>query len=99
MVTRTLQQACVDIVHFSIVLIAVFIAYIFTGMFLFGEELEDFAHIDRAANSCWRLLLGDFDWDSFRKVGRMEASIYFVSFSILVMQIMMNMLLAVIMDV
>lgn len=98
MVTRTLSRATNDIFHFGIVFMSVFVAYVLSGLCLFGEELTDFADFDRSMNSCWRLLLGDFDWEELRVVGRLEAGLWFWSFSIMLMLIMLNMLLAIVMD-
>lgn len=100
MVTKTLQQAAMDILHFGIVLLAVFMSFVTSGIMLFGEELPEFSHFDRAINTCWRLILGDFDWDGlYSAATRFIAGIWFIAFTILVVQIMLNMLLAVVMDV
>mmetsp|Transcript_98654 Transcript_98654/g.180103 ORF Transcript_98654/g.180103 Transcript_98654/m.180103 type:complete len:733 (-) Transcript_98654:24-2222(-) len=100
MVTKTLAQAAMDILHFGIVLLAVVMSFVTSGIMLFGEELPEFSHFDRAINTCWRLILGDFDWQGLHSAAtRFIAGLWFVSFSILVVQIMLNMFLAVIMDV
>merc|ERR1719191_646977 len=49
-------------------------------------------------NSCWRLLIGDYDWDELVGIGRLETSLWFWMFTILLQTIMLNMLLAVILD-
>lgn len=99
LVTKTLVEAAVDIVHFGIVFLAVFMAYAVSGMLLFGEDHGDFAYMSRSLVTCWRLLHGDYDWDSLEQIGRPEATVWFLSFTILVLMIMLNMLLAVIMNV
>lgn len=100
MVTQTLAQAAMDILHFGLVLLAVIMSFVTSGIMLFGEELQEFSHFDRAINTCWRLILGDFDWEGlYSAATRPIAGLWFVSFSILVVQIMLNMFLAVIMDV
>merc|ERR1712039_720822 len=66
---------------------------------LFGEELLQFANFGRSFTSVFRIMLGDFDWDSMAVVGRMEAGLWFWTFMLLVNLIMLNMLLAIIMDV
>ena len=68
-------------------------------MVLFGQELEDFANIGRAFNTVFRIMLGDFDWDEMNDVGRLVAGIWFWTFTWLVVLVMLNMLLAIIMDV
>lgn len=98
-VTRTLQDAFVDIYHFGIVFVSVLMAYCVSGIFLYADKLEEFAAIDRSLTSCWNLLLGDFEWERLRLTGRLEAGFWFWTFSIIVVQVMLNMLIAVIMDV
>merc|ERR550514_945897 len=49
-------------------------------------------------NSCFRLVLGDIDWDSISEVGRMEAGFWMWCFFIIVVLLMLNMLLAIVMD-
>merc|ERR1719453_1524741 len=68
-------------------------------MILFGEELVDFANFGRSTNAVFRLMLGDFDWEALYHVGRPHASLWFWSFTWLVNLIMLNMLLAIIMDI
>jgi len=43
-------------------------------------------------------MLGDFDWDRLRTVGRLPAAVWFWFFTFLMVQIMLNMLLAIIME-
>merc|ERR1719379_2138432 len=60
-----------------------------------------------AAMTCWRLLLGDWDigkegtsgWVAMLDIGGADASVFLLSFTFLIYHILLNMLLAVIMDV
>ena len=65
--------------------------YMVSAMTLFGKDLPMFADLDRSLNSCWRVLLGDFEWNSMTQVGRLEAAIWFWSFSWLVLLVMLEM--------
>merc|ERR1719163_822815 len=49
-------------------------------------------------NACFRMALGDFDWGDLARNGRFEAGIYFWIFQILVVLVLLNMLLAIVMD-
>jgi hypothetical protein len=60
--------------------------------------MGDFATFGRSAHSRFLVLLGDFDWDDMNEVGRVEAAIWFWSFTVLVLWVMPNMLLAIVMD-
>jgi len=99
LVTNTLASAAIDIIHFGFVFLIIFAVYTSSAYLLFGPELEEFAGIVRAWNSVMRLMIGDFDWVSMIEVGRPQCILWFWSFTWLVNLIMLNMLLAIIMDV
>jgi len=52
LVAMTLYNSAGDLAHFTIVFLAAFISFVFTGICLFGQEIADYAQFDRAAMSC-----------------------------------------------
>jgi hypothetical protein len=62
LVTETLKDASIDLAHFGIVFFSVFYAYALLGMIIFGRDMEDYTTLMNAFVSCWRLVMGDFDW-------------------------------------
>mmetsp|Transcript_33993 Transcript_33993/g.88683 ORF Transcript_33993/g.88683 Transcript_33993/m.88683 type:complete len:634 (-) Transcript_33993:804-2705(-) len=100
LVTQTLYKASVDVLHFLLVFLTIFFTYAVGGMSLFGHHMEDFATILRAVNSCWRVILGDFDMSQLilEGPGYFEAMLWFWTFTLLVVLIMFNMVLSIIMD-
>merc|ERR1719158_781706 len=68
-------------------------------MILWGQEQDDFTNFGRASNAVFRIMLGDYDWDELTRVGRQQAGLWFWAFTWLVNLIMLNMLLAIVMDV
>jgi len=98
-VTRTLSNAFVDLYHFGIAFTAIFFSYSIMGMVLFGRELREFSTIGRAMFTCFRMLMGDFDAESMLQVSVVMVWIYFGSFMVLLLLIMLNMLIAILMDV
>ena len=68
----------------------VFGIYALSAQILFGQELSEFANYGRSLNTCWILLLGEFDMDHMNDVGRFESGIWFWSFTWLVMLVMLN---------
>jgi hypothetical protein len=97
-VTRTLMQCSTDVAHFTVVFGAVFCCLAIMGMALFGREIEDFCTFSRAFTTCFVILMGDFDVNAMYEVGRPMATLWFSVFMIMVLLIMLNMLLAIIMD-
>jgi hypothetical protein len=106
LMTRTLSEASVDIFHFGVVFMLVFCIYSIVAMMLFGEELEDFANFGRAFVSTFHCLLGNFIGQNtledgefeIARVGRAESALWLWSLCWLVNLIMLNMLLAIVMD-
>merc|ERR1712232_620926 len=98
-VTLTLSKAFTDVSHFGLVFVVIFMAFCISGMMLFGCEIEGFAEIGRAMTSTFMALLGDADVEAMTNVGRTSFNLWFWSFTWLVNFILLNMLLAIIMDV
>jgi len=97
-VTRTLVVTGVDLMHFLLVFFSIFVTLAISGLVLFGRRLESFTTFPRAINTVFRLMLGDFDWDGIRSVGRMEGAIWlFLALSIMNL-LLLNMVLAIVMD-
>jgi len=98
-VTNTITQSLTDLAHFIVVLIVVILAYTVAGMFLFGHRLLDFSETSTALNTCLLIMIGDFDFAELAAEHPLTAVLWFWSYTILVALIMLNMLLAIIMDV
>lgn len=68
------------------------------AILLFGQDIEDFSTIDRAFHTCFRAMVGDWDWVAMVAVGRVYAGVWFWIFQLVMVIILLNMLLAVLMD-
>lgn len=99
LVTRTLQRASMEIIHFGVVFFSAFLIYTAAAMVLFGSETVEYSSLSRACTSVFVVLLGGFDWDSMTGVGLPHSMVWFWTFIIFVQLIMLNMLLAIVMDV
>merc|ERR1719215_110985 len=98
-VTKTLTQASIDIIHFGIVFGTVFCVFALSSLILWGQEIEYFANYMRSLNNVYLMLLGDVDWPSMHEVGRPIAYIEFWVYQWFVNLITLNMLIALVMDV
>jgi hypothetical protein len=98
MVTKTLSSAIPDLLHFAVVFGSVFVTFTICGIVLFGREVGSFTTFNRALISCFRVMLGDIDWDELSAVGRTEAGIWLWMYIIVVVLLMLNMIIAIIMD-
>jgi len=98
LVTKTLSFAAGDLFHFMLIFMSVFVTFMIFGIVLFGREVRSFTTVPRAMVSCFRIMLGDIDWSELSVIGRTEAGIWLWLFVIIVSLLMLNMILAIIMD-
>lgn len=59
-VTRALQLAGPDLLHFFLVAGSVFLCYCVMGFLIFGNSLSWFATLGTSINTCFEMLLGEF---------------------------------------
>jgi len=97
-VILTIQTAAIDIVHFFLVFLIIFVVFSMMAVVIFGSKIRAFRNQDRSFFYCWRILLGDFDVEEMEAVDYLYANLWFLAFQIMVMMILLNMLLAIIMD-
>jgi len=99
-VTKTLETAAFDIVHFIVVMIPVWLAYAMAGCFIFGRRMEEFSTPDASIGYCFKLVIeGEFDWPYYSQENYETALVWVWSFMILLNVIMLNMVLAIVLDV
>lgn len=97
-VTKTLMVAAQDLLHFFIVLVSVYVCLAVAAVLLFGEDLEEFSTLDRSAITCFRALLGEYDWDAMSSIGRVLAGTWLWFFVVIADLLLLNMVLAILMD-
>lgn len=98
MVTETMQQAYQDLMHFSLVFMGVAICLCLNAVLLFGQDHEEFATFARSTHSCFLMMFGDWDWKPMEEVWRFAALLWFWLFMTLLVVILLNMLVAIVMD-
>jgi len=98
-VTRTLYKATPGMVHFSIVFASVYICMVVNGVLLFGQNTEEFADFFRGFFTAFRVMFGDWDWVAMKEVGRYPWAVpWFWLFMMTIAVVLLNMLLAILMD-
>eukprot|EP00747_Dinoflagellata_sp_TGD_P115336 gnl/TRDRNA2_/TRDRNA2_172135_c1_seq2.p1 gnl/TRDRNA2_/TRDRNA2_172135_c1~~gnl/TRDRNA2_/TRDRNA2_172135_c1_seq2.p1 ORF type:complete len:437 (-),score=80.49 gnl/TRDRNA2_/TRDRNA2_172135_c1_seq2:98-1408(-) len=106
-VTNTLMTASVDLLHFGIVFVAVFIGFAAAGHVLFGDELLEFNSLGRSVDTTFRTVLGEFGWYDEWAIGDVYLGSgvpfiflagWFWLFMTFLFLVLMNMLLAIIME-
>jgi len=107
LVTDTIARAGDDMFHWAVVFAAIFLGFALSGNILFGPDLVQFCTMGSSLNTAFSALMGDFGW----YVEKLESdeglpsgmplgvlALWFWVFMILVMLILLNMLLAIILE-
>ena len=108
MVDRTISTAFNDTLHFMIVFIPVFGAFVISVWCMLGSKLYQFRTFLSATQTCFNALMGDFEWQLLSE-GENEPgfkdsmhyffiSLWFISFMITCQLILLNMLVAIVLD-
>lgn len=97
-VTRTLSNSATDMGHFFIIFFSVFFCMAVNSVLLFGQDIPDFATLPRAVVTNFRGMCGDWDWSAMKSTDRYMAGIWFWLFVCIEMILLLNMLLAILMD-
>mmetsp|Transcript_10216 Transcript_10216/g.33452 ORF Transcript_10216/g.33452 Transcript_10216/m.33452 type:complete len:1592 (+) Transcript_10216:74-4849(+) len=101
-VTRSLFLAAPDLLHFFLLMLIIFLGYVMMGHLIFGYGIEKFSTPGEAASTCFEILLGEIgvsgDLNNLQGWDRVPGILWFWSYNILVLMIMLNFLLAIICD-
>merc|ERR1712151_306663 len=95
-VTQTISRAGSDLVHFMIIVVIIFMSFVASGMFLFGRKIWSFSSMFYSMNTCFRMMLGDFEWETLGEEHPLTAAIWFGTYMLLLMLLLLNMLMAII---
>jgi len=97
-VTATLVEAANDLFHFFIVFLSVFSCMTLMSVQMFGQDLEEFLTFPRALHTSFRMMFGDWDWEAMEKINPVYAAGWFVAFMLVNYLILLNMLVAIMID-
>mmetsp|Transcript_78644 Transcript_78644/g.222901 ORF Transcript_78644/g.222901 Transcript_78644/m.222901 type:complete len:822 (-) Transcript_78644:243-2708(-) len=97
-ITKTLYTAADDLMHFMLIFLLVFFNFIIGARFLFGPSLKEWSWWSLAVTTGFRALMGDFDFMSMYYVTPINATLWFFIYMTFIFILMINMLLAIVMD-
>jgi hypothetical protein len=99
-VVNTLEACLIDILHFMVILVPTFAAYAISGCFIFGRRLEEFSNISAAVGFCFKILTEtEYDWPAMAEEHFWTTVMWIWSFMLFLALLMLNMVLAIILDV
>eukprot|EP01006_Ploeotia_vitrea_P028172 TRINITY_DN60898_c0_g1_i1.p1 TRINITY_DN60898_c0_g1~~TRINITY_DN60898_c0_g1_i1.p1 ORF type:complete len:903 (+),score=67.70 TRINITY_DN60898_c0_g1_i1:28-2736(+) len=97
-ISATLVAVAGEIYGVLTLLMALLVAYTIAGKTLFGNTMWEFRSLAISINTLLRVLVGDFDYSSIREQNRHLAALFFWSFMILGLFLLLNFIIAVITD-
>ncbi|XP_010123541.1 PREDICTED: polycystic kidney disease 2-like 2 protein, partial [Chlamydotis macqueenii] len=96
--SSTLSRCAKDIIGFAIMFFIIFFAYAQLGYLVFGAQVEEFSSFQNCIFTQFRIILGDFNFETIEAADRILGPIYFITFVFFVFFILLNMFLAIIND-
>jgi hypothetical protein len=99
-VTRTVQYAFMDLFHFGILFSIVVAGYAVLGFVAFGSGIDSFSSFSNSFGTCFQLLMGDLDVSSALSShpNQIVAVFYYYSYLVIVFFILLNILLAILVE-
>eukprot|EP01062_Namystynia_karyoxenos_P020136 TRINITY_DN17622_c0_g1_i1.p1 TRINITY_DN17622_c0_g1~~TRINITY_DN17622_c0_g1_i1.p1 ORF type:complete len:1100 (+),score=417.78 TRINITY_DN17622_c0_g1_i1:134-3301(+) len=94
--TETLADCQDSIVGVLIIFILVVLAFAVTGNTLFGTQMYEFRSLSASFSTLMRMLMGEFDYEAMKRENRVLAGLFFWSFLVLGLFVLLNFLIGVI---
>ncbi|GMF24628.1 unnamed protein product [Phytophthora fragariaefolia] len=94
--TRTVASALKQFGAFFVVFIVIFTTFTIIGSMIFGDRAKEFSRLDNSMASCINMLFGQFDFNSIKDL-QFSVAFYWI-FMIVVSIVLMNMMLAIVLD-
>ncbi|PAA75824.1 hypothetical protein BOX15_Mlig005060g3, partial [Macrostomum lignano] len=96
--SSTLGACAKDLMGFAIMFFIVFFAFAQLGYLIFGTQVKDFREFQQSVFTLFRIILGDFDFNSLQTANRVLGPIFFILYVFFVFFVLINMFLAIIND-
>ncbi|KFV50508.1 Polycystic kidney disease 2-like 2 protein, partial [Tyto alba] len=96
--SSTLSRCAKDVIGFAIMFFIIFFAYAQLGYLVFGSQVEEFSNFQNCIFTQFRIVLGDFNFETIEDANRILGPIYFITFVFFVFLVLLNVFLAIIND-
>lgn len=80
--------------HYLVIFFLIFGTYALCGYYMFGERLVAWSTFGHCVSSLFQILCGQVDYDELHEIAPLSAAFWFISFLILVMQLLLGILTA-----
>jgi len=96
--SMTLSRCAKDVAGFAVMFFIVFLAYAQLGYLIFGTQVAGFNTVQDSIYTLFRVILGDFDFESLEAANRILGPLYFLTYVFFVFFVLLNMFIAIIND-
>lgn len=98
MLSLTLKRASKPLFYFFVYFAIIFLAYVQFGFSIFGVSDPNYASFHRSIVSVFSMTLGSFDFHALNQANRIFGPMYFFTYVVLIIFILMNVFLSILMD-
>jgi len=98
-VTTTIAASTGDLLPVLVIFVSIVIAYAILASEIYGIQLSEYSTVQTSLAALFIMLLGNFDYYAMQDVSPVETAIFFWSFVVVILFILLNMVLAVIFTV
>jgi len=99
MITKTMEACIVDLSHHFILMFIFWVGFAAGGCILFGRRLFQFSSIQASLSYTMTMIFGSFEWDLLSQEFFWTGIVWFNSFAVIFYMLLMNMFMAIVMDV
>jgi len=98
-IMRTVISGCTDLLHLSLVIILVLTSFTLSGHILLGPRMEEMSSVKGAWGYCLQIVFQrEYNWDRMTQEGMLVMTLWIVSFVLLLIVVLINLVLAMIFD-
>merc|ERR1719184_349141 len=91
-------KTAADMFTFIIILCVFYLAYGLGGYLIFSSDVSDFRELQTALLALFRYTVTDMDYEALRQSSVVAASIYYVSWTLLILLVLVNVIVAILSD-
>eukprot|EP01006_Ploeotia_vitrea_P041182 TRINITY_DN66490_c3_g8_i1.p1 TRINITY_DN66490_c3_g8~~TRINITY_DN66490_c3_g8_i1.p1 ORF type:complete len:1068 (-),score=605.24 TRINITY_DN66490_c3_g8_i1:683-3847(-) len=95
---RTFQHASADLFFFTILFVCVFLGFAQAGYLAFSGDVDDFRSLGVSFVTLFRSIVGEMDYQALSDSNRIYGPLYFITFQVTILLILVNVFLAIITD-
>jgi hypothetical protein len=89
-ISRAISAARSDLIGILAIFALIVVSYAMSGVILFGHLMDRYSSFSRAVSSTMRILVGDFSYEDMKMANPVLAALYFWSYNILAIFMMLN---------